>query len=1063
MRIRLSLLTIAALPAALFTQAVDSSAFNALAWREIGPFRGGRSVAVTGSVARPNEYYMGTTGGGVYKTTDGGTTWRAVTDGFFGGTIGAIAVSETNPDIVYVGTGEYPIRGNVSHGDGMYKSEDGGKSWTYIGLAPTRQIARVRIHPKNPDVVYVGAAGHTFGPNPDRGVYRTTDGGKNWKKILFRNDSTGISDLVMDPNDPKVLYAAFWQAGRKPWMLSSGGAGSGIFKSTDGGDSWKELTKNAGLPKSTIGNIGLTVSAAMPTRVWAIVEADEGGVFRSDDGGATWTRMNWERKLRQRAWYYSRIFADPKDSNTVYVLNTSIWKSKDGGRTFARVRDPHGDNHDLWIASDNPQRMLIANDGGGNVSVNGGRTWSAQAFATAQFYHVSTTNHFPYWVCGAQQDNSSLCGPSAQPGGTHISDWKDGGGCESGYVEARPDQPNIVFAGCYGGVISRVDLSTGLGRDVSPWPLNPLGHPSEDSKYRLQWTAPIAVSPHDPKVLYVGANVIFRSDNEGQSWSIISGDLTRHDPRTLGPSGGPITKDHTGVETYATVFTIAESPREKGVIWAGSDDGLIHITRDGGKAWTNVTPKDLGDFTRVSIIEASPHAAGTAYVAVNRYQLDDLRPYIFETMDYGKTWRRIDAGIAATEFVRVVREDPVRKGLLFAGTERGVWVSFDDGGHWQRLQRNLPAVPVHDLKIKNADLVAATHGRSFWILDDISLLRSLTPDMAAQSSHLFTPAEAWRVGWGGAGPYIGQPAGQNPPSGAVIDYWVKSVDQKVTLEFLDAKGQLIKSFTSATDTFSLADSVRYHATLDSLRNLGVIAATVDTNIIRTVQPEAEEAPAHPGAPDRVSNKKGMNRFVWDLQYPDAAWFSRMVLWTGFLQGPAVLPGTYTVKLTVGDKSETQTFLLKKDPRSAATQGDLEEQLKLQLQIRDDVSAANNGVRTIRSVKAQLADRRARANDANLGSALVAKLSAVEGELYSVQNRAGQDMLNYPIKLNDQLGSLYNAVSSADAKPTAQEFEVYKVLKGQLDTQLAAMKNALGADLASVNAALEKAKLPAIVP
>ena len=1063
MRIRLSLLTIAALPAALFTQAVDSSAFNALAWREIGPFRGGRSVAVTGSVARPNEYYMGTTGGGVYKTTDGGTTWRATTDGFFGGTIGAIAVSETNPDIVYVGTGEYPIRGNVSHGDGMYKSEDGGKSWTYIGLAPTRQIARVRIHPKNPDVVYVGAAGHTFGPNPDRGVYRTTDGGKNWKKILFRNDSTGISDLVMDPNDPKVLYAAFWQAGRKPWMLSSGGAGSGIFKSTDGGDSWKELTKNAGLPKSTIGNIGLTVSAAMPTRVWAIVEADEGGVFRSDDGGATWTRMNWERKLRQRAWYYSRIFADPKDSNTVYVLNTSIWKSKDGGRTFARVRDPHGDNHDLWIASDNAQRMINANDGGGNVSVNGGRSWSAQAFATAQFYHVSTTNHFPYWVCGAQQDNSSLCGPSAQPGGTHISDWKDGGGCESGYVEARPDQPNIVFAGCYGGVISRVDLSTGLGRDVSPWPLNPLGHPSEDSKYRLQWTSPIAISPHDPKVLYVGANVIFRSDNEGQSWSIISGDLTRHDPRTLGPSGGPITKDHTGVETYATVFTIAESPREKGVIWAGSDDGLIHITRDGGKAWTNVTPKDLGDFTRVSIIEASPHAAGTAYVAVNRYQLDDLRPYIFETMDYGKTWRRIDAGIAATEFVRVVREDPVRKGLLFAGTERGVWVSFDDGGHWQRLQRNLPAVPVHDLKIKNADLVAATHGRSFWILDDISLLRSLTPDMAAQASHLFTPAEAWRVGWGGAGPYIGQPAGQNPPSGAVIDYWVKSVDQKVTLEFLDAKGQLIKSFTSATDTFSLADSVRYRATLDSLRNLGVIAATVDTNIIRTVQPEAEEAPAHPGAPDRVSNKKGMNRFVWDLQYPDAAWFSRMVLWTGFLQGPAVLPGTYTVKLTVGDKSETQTFLLKKDPRSAATQGDLEEQLKLQLQIRDDVSAANNGVRTIRSVKAQLADRRARANDANLGSALVAKLSAVEGELYSVQNRAGQDMLNYPIKLNDQLGSLYNAVSSADAKPTAQEFEVYKVLKGQLDTQLAAMKNALGADLASVNAALEKAKLPAIVP
>ena len=1060
---RALLATLCLVPAALSAQVVDSTAFNGLAWREIGPFRGGRSAAVTGSVARPHEYYMGTTGGGVFKTSDGGLTWHATSDGYFGGTIGAIAVSETNPDIVYVATGEYPIRGNVSHGDGVYRSDDGGTTWRYIGLADTRQISRVRIHPKNPNLVYVGAQGHVFGPNPDRGVYRTYDGGRTWKRILFRNDSTGVTDLVMDPNKPEVLYAAFWQAGRKPWLLSSGGAGSGIFKTTDGGDTWKEITRNAGMPKGIIGNIGLTVSPAMSSRVWAIVEAEDGGVFRSDDGGTTWTRMNWERKLRQRAWYYSRIFADPKDSMTVYVLNTSVWRSKDGGRTFARVRDPHGDNHDLWIAADNPNRMINANDGGANVSTNGGRTWTAQTFATAQFYHVSTTNHFPYWVCGAQQDNSSLCGPSAQGGGTHIDDWKNGGGCESGYVVALPDQPDIVFAGCYGGVISRVDLRDESYRDVSPWPVNPLGHGAEDAKYRMQWTSPIVISPHDPKVIYVGSNVVFRTDNQGQSWTPISPDLTRHDPVTLKSSGGPITKDNTGVEVYGTVFTIAESPKEKGTIWAGSDDGLIHVTRDGGKKWDNVTPKAIGDFTRVSIIEASPHDAGTAIAAVNRYQLDDLRPYIWLTTDYGKTWKRIDAGISQTEFVRVVREDPVRRGLLYAGTERGVWVSFDMGGHWQRLQRNLPAVPVHDLTVKDNDLVAATHGRSFWILDDVSLLRTVAPDVASKNMQLFQPADAWRVNWGFAAPYMGLPAGQNPPSGAVIDYWVKNADQKVTLDFYDAKGQLIKSFTSASDTFSVADSMRYKGKLDSLRDLGIIAAAVDTMITRTVQPEEEEAPAHPGAPDRVSNKKGMNRFVWDMQYPDAAWFSRMVLWTGFLQGPVAVPGTYTAKLTVGDQSDSKNFALKKDPRSTASQADLEEQFALLIKIRDDVSAANNGVTSIRKIKAQLADRRAKMNNKELGAGLEQKLSAVEQQLYSVQNRAGQDMLNYPIRLNDQLGSLYYAVAAADAKPTAQDVEVYNVLHGQLTTQLSAMKEAIDKDLAAVNSQVTKANLAAIGP
>ena len=612
-----------------------------------------------------------------------------------------------------------------------------------------------------------------------------------------------------------------------------------------------------------------------------------------------------------------------------------------------------------------------------------------------------------------------------------------------------------------------------FGRDIadmeataSLWPVNPTGHPSADLRYRMQWTTPIAISPHDPNVLYAGANVLFKSTNEGMSWQAMSPDLTRHDPATLGPSGGPIAKDHSGVETYATVFTIAESPKAKGTIWTGSDDGLIHITRDDGKHWTNVTPKEMGDFTRISMIEASPHAAATAYAAVNRYQLDDLRPYIFATNDYGKSWRRIDAGISPNEFVRVVREDPVRKGMLYAVTERGVWISFDDGDHWQRLQRNLPPVPVHDLVVKDNDLVIATHGRSFWIMDDVATLRALTPKTIAGASHLFAPALVIRADFGGAVPELGMPAGQNPPFGAVIDYWLKNADQKVTLEFFDAGGRIIRSFTSASDTFALTDSVRYRAVLDSLRDLGVMAPSVDTNFILHVPPEAEEAPAHPLPPASAPNKKGMNRFVWDLRYPDAAWFSRMVLWTGLLQGPVAVPGTYTVKLTVAGATDSQTFTVKNDPRSAATEGDLTEQFTLQIQIRDAVSATNNGVRTSRTVKAQMAAAVAKSHDAALkrrAATLSARLDAIEAELYSVRNRAGQDMLNYPIKLNDELGSLYNAVASADGKPTAQEYEVFKVLSAQLRKQIAAMNEALGAELASVNSELARLEMPAIVP
>jgi photosystem II stability/assembly factor-like uncharacterized protein len=1057
-------------PAPASAQSVlDTTAFAALEWREIGPYRGGRTVAVAGSGSRPNEYYMGTTGGGVFKSNDGGLTWRAVTDRYFGGTIGAIGVSESNPDIVYVGTGEYPIRGNVSHGDGVYKTTDGGKTWVYVGLADTRQISRVKVHPKNPDVVYVGAMGHVYAPNSARGVYRSADGGKSWKRILFRNDSTGVSDLVMDPSDPNVLYAALWQAGRKPWQLSSGGAGSGIFKTTDGGGTWKELTRNPGLPKGVVGNIGLAVSPGAAHRVWAIVEADSGGVFRSEDGGATWTRTNGERKLRQRAWYYSRIFADPKDTNAVYVLNVSFWRSRDGGRTFQQIRTPHGDNHDLWIAPNDPMRMIESNDGGANVSVNGGESWTSEDYATAQFYHVSITNHFPYWVCGTQQDNTSLCGPSRQPGGIDIGDWKDGGGCESGYITPRPDKPDVVFAGCYGGVLTRTDLSTGFQRDVSPWPLNPLGHPSQEHKYRFQWTYPIVVSPNDPNQLYAGGNVIFQSGDEGQSWRVISPDLTRHDPKTLGPSGGPITKDHTGVETYATVFTIAESPKEKGVIWSGSDDGLISVTRNGGQAWSNVTPKDIGDFTRISMIEASPHEAGTAYVAANRYQLDDLRPYIYRTRDYGQTWQRIDGGIAGTEFVRVVREDPERKGLLFAGTERGVWVSFDDGGQWQRLQRNLPPVPVHDLQIKEGDLVAATHGRSFWILDDITPLRELSADLLAKPAYLFTPRPAYRIEWGPNFPRGDRPTGANPPSGATVRYWLKDKDQKVTLEFLDQSGAVIQHFTSEPDSFGVADSLRNLARLDSLRNLGVIPASVDTNVIRQVNPEDEETPRRGPRPPRLPANQGLNAFTWDLHYPQAAWFSRMILWTGVTPGPVALPGTYQVRLTVGGASETRSFTVKKDPRSTATEADLQQQFDLLSRIRDKVSDANNGVRTIRNVRGQLEDRQSKVpagkggNLAKLSGPFLTRLGAIEGELYQVRNRSSQDMLNYGIKLNDQLGWLFYSVSLVEAKPTAQSEDVFRILSDSVDLQLKGLKQALDGDLPNINSELTRLGQSPIVP
>ena len=1054
----------------------DTTALAALRWREIGPFRGGRSVAVAGSAKRPYEYYFGTTGGGVFKTIDGGITWAPVTDKFFGGTIGAIGISESNPDIVYAGGGEYPIRGNVSHGDGVWRTADAGKTWAFLGLADTRQISRVRVHPTNPDIVYVGAQGHVFGPSAERGVFKTTDGGKSWRKILYRNDSTGITDLVMDPRDPETLYAAFWQAWRTPWQLVSGGAGSGIFKSTDGGEHWTEITRNPGLPQGVIGNIGLAVSPANPSHVWAIVEADSGGVFRSMDGGATWTRTNSDRRLRQRAWYYTRIFADPRDENSVYVLNTGMYRSTDNGKTFGSIKVPHGDNHDLWIAPSDPQRMIESNDGGANVSFNGGQSWSEQDQATAQFYHVATTNHFPYRVCGAQQDNSTLCGPSRKSGGIGIGDWYDVGGGESGYIAVRPDSPDVVFAGSYGGLLTHKNINTGFERDVNPWPNNPMGHDAADARYRFQWTFPIVISPHNPNRMYVGSSVIFQSDDEGQTYKAISPDLTRHDPRTLGSSGGPITRDQTSVEYYATVFTIAESPRAAGVIWAGSDDGLAHITRDGGKTWKNVTPAGLPDWARISMIEASNFAPGTAYLAANRYQLDDMKPYLYRTNDYGASWTPITNGIPATEFTRVVREDPERAGLLYAGTERGVWVSFDDGANWQTLRRNLPIVPIHDLAIKEGDLVAATHGRSFWILDDLSPLRQLRPEITRAPAYLFKPRKVYRAAFSGGGvtgSAGGHPSGANPASGGVVYYWLAQPRQVVTMDFLDPKGNVIRSFTSRQDQTVATDSIRADSTRaarnDSLRRAGVPPDTTTKLEARGEEaPPDDDGPPRRPPPPRVANKAGLNTFAWNLRYPDASVFENMILWAGGTSGPVVLPGTYTVRMTVNDQSYRQQLTVVKDPRSAASDADLREQFDFLMRIHGKTTQANDAVKMIRNLKAQLADRSKKmppdksAAFASVAKTLTDRLSAVESEIYQVKNQSGQDPLNYPIRLNNKIAALSGVVGGTDAKPTSQSYTVFNDLSAQLDRQLSAMRGALMI-LPSINASLKSAGLPPIVP
>ncbi len=994
-----STLVSTAQPQAAASGTVDPKYFSALKWRNIGPQRGGRSLGSSGSPGRPNEYYFGATGGGLWKTTDGGQEWAPVTDGqISSSSIGAVAVAETNPDIVYIGGGETQLRGSITQGDGVYKTVDGGKTWRSLGLKETQAIARIRVHPTNPDIVYVAALGHPYGDNEERGVFRSTDGGNTWKKILYVSAKAGAADLIIDRTNPKIIYATTWQVYRRTWKMWGGGPDCKLWKSENGGDTWIDLSQNPGMPAAPLGKIGITVSPADNKRLWAIVEANDGGVYRSDDAGATWKKTNEERKLRQRAFYYSRIYADPFDRETVYCLNVEFFKSTDGGTTFNNIETKHGDHHDLWIDPNNPQRMILSDDGGGVVSVNGGKSWTAQDYCTTQFYHVTTTNHVPYHVAGAQQDNSTIAIPSDGWGHMNeLGEWGyDVGGGESGYITSHPDNPDIFYAGSQGALLTKLDRTSGQIRDIQVYPR--------------------FFSGLDSKTLYTCSQHVWKTTDDGQSWTAISPDLTYADPETLGPTGGEITKDMNGPEIYATVFALAPSSHDINTIWAGSDDGKIHITRDGGKNWTNITPKDLPKNSVVAIIDESRHNAGTAYVAAFRYQVDDRQPYVFRTRDYGKTWVKIVTGIKDGHFSRSIREDHVRPGLLFLGTEHGAYVSFNAGDNWQPLQLNLPDTPIRDLVVKNDDVVLGTHGRGFWILDDIGPLRQLTAEVMKQPVTFFQPSDAIR------GVY-----------NAVFQYYLEKQVDSIKIEILDADGKLVKAFKG--------DKPEYKP---------------DPNVSRWER-----------QPNPPTTKGGLNQFTWDLRYPGATVFDGMILWgANPRSGPKAPIGKYQVRLTSGSYSKTYSFNVKMNPNlKGVTEADLKETFDLAIKIRDRESAANQAVIRIRDIRKQMEVGLKETSDPQItayAKDLAAKLSVIEEDLYQVRNRSSQDPLNFPIKLGNRISAVRRSLETGDAKPTAGVYKVFAELSKELDDQLAKLDNTLKAGIDGLNPMLMNRQMKGIV-
>ena len=1021
-------------------QAADlAENLDGLEWREVGPYRGGRSAAVTGIPQKPDTYYFGATGGGVWKTSDGGKHWNNVSDGFFGGSIGAVAVSEWDPNVVYVGTGEKTVRGNVSHGNGVWKSTDAGDTWSHVGLPDTRHIPRVRVHPRDPDTVYVAALGHLFGPDEQRGVFRSTDGGESWEKVLYINDEVGVVDLVMDPTNPRVLYATTWRIKRTPYSLESGGPDSGvIWKTTDGGDNWQSLADNEGLPEPPLGIAGITVSPSNPDNLYAIIEADDGGVFRSTDAGETWTRTNKQRKLRQRAWYYTRIYAAPKDEDVVYVVNVRFHKSRDGGRTFEAIPTPHGDNHDLWIAPDDPDRMIEANDGGANVSYDGGETWSAQDNQpTAQMYRVSTDNDFPYRLLGGQQDNSAI-GIRSQAfyrDAIGKRNWRPTAGGESGHITAKPDNPDIVYGGSYGGYLIRVNHDTGARRAVNVWPNNPMGWGAAELKYRFNWNYPLQFSRHDHDRLYAAANVLFRTTNGGQSWEKISPDLTRNIKDKQGPSGGPITKDNTSVEYYGTIFALAESRFDGDVLWTGSDDGLVHITRDGGESWQDVTPRGLPREIQVNSLEPHPFEAGGAYLAATRYKQDDFRPYLYKTTDYGQSWTRIDDGIAADHFTRVLRADPQQRGLLFAGTEKGLYISRNDGDDWQALQLNLPISPVTDLEIKRGDLIAATQGRGYWILDHLNVLRQANPDAFGDAPVLFEPSAAHRLKAG----HDEDPGhrGENPPDGVVFHYWLPEApaeDTPVELTLLEPDADVIRSYTRKPDDDAPGD---------------------DDN---ADQDDNAKLPAEPG----------INRFTWNLHYPEAEDFEGMVLWNSDLSGPRAVPGRYKARLEVGDWSDTVDVEVEADPRLDTTPEAYRAQFDFVQGIATKLTETHNAIARIDAAKAQIDAVAERVGDeaemqplVESGEALKQKLTDIQTALHQTKAESRQDPLNYPIRLNDKLAGVKNLAQIGDNRPTDSMIEVRDELVAAIDAELASLEELWQSDLAAYNEQARELGLDAV--
>jgi len=1022
---------------ALVAQTVPETLFNGMKWRLVGPFRGGRSEAVTGIPGDPNTYFFGGAAGGVWKSTDGGGNWIPLFDKQPVASIGAIAVAESDPNIVYVGTGEGCIRGNLTSGDGVYKSTDGGRTWRNVGLRDSRQIGALIVHPRDPNIVFVAALGHVYGPNADRGVFRTVDGGKTWEKVLSKNDHTGAIDIVFDPKNSNILFASLWEVNRTPWSLTSGGEGSGLYKSTDGGTTWKHLDGN-GLPKGILGRIGVSVSGADDNRVYALIEAVEGGLFRSDDAGDTWTRVNEDERYRQRAWYFTHVFADPKVADTVYVLNTGAFRSTDGGKTFNLLPAPHGDHHALWIDPTNPARMINGNDGGATITTDGGKTWTNQYNQpTAQFYHVVADNDYPYRLYGAQQDNTSVAIASrADSGVIDRQDWYDVGGGESGSIAPDPRNAGIVYAGDNGGVLTRWEKRTRQAQYINPWPLDTSGMGAEGLEHRFQWTEPVVVSPHDPNVLYTCAERVFKSTNGGMSWTAISPDLTRNDKTKQKPSGGPITLDITSVEYYDTVFAFTESPLQKDLLWAGTDDGLVHVSQDGGKNWSNVTPNGLPEWSTISQIDASPTNAATAWIAVDRHRLDDVHPYIYRTSDFGKTWVNLVSGIPDNAFVRAVRQDPKRKDLVYAATESGVYVSFDGGQHWQSLQLDLPVTPVTDLIIKDDDLAISTNGRAFWILDDLAPLREATPQLAAGDMHLYTPSPTVRLRYPESIERH-RPVGFSP-TGAYIDYWFRTAPEgEVTLDIKDEQGRPVRSFSSKKKKTQFEQPPEWP---EQVKPLQLIPAA-----------------------------GGMNRFPWNLRYESPVETPGLFYAGNGPEGPIVLPGKYRLTLTANGKSESADLVVLPDPRVKTSPADIQKAFDLQMKVHDRIADLHRALNQMRSVRSDLESVRRRLDGTGRGDSLIkaidkleSEMDPVEATLTQVKLKSSEGTLRYPVMLNEQFDTFRAMIENADAAPTQSMLDVFTSLDSRLSAAVSQWNALLKNEVPALDEAAKKENLPLIV-